>query len=320
MAKFIHLPNELIIAMVSYIRKPADILQLCIAERRIHQLILPLLYENIVFHYLDYPTREQYSLYSKVFSLCRLFKQQQQNGKSGDRHSPDFGGVCRSLAISMHNSMGCPTTNVLDLFSFLPFLRNLSLICSRRRTDYKSTFTFHVGKLGRVLHPLRDTLETLALFIGRQDDYCSEDGIGSLHRFKAMKQLRIQSHVLLGSDWHGNADSGLLLSQLLPPNLEDLTIHCCVVECIHSKRKMCKHREGEIAHHYEAPLDGEESTRSFKSSQHLTGRDRRVIESVVVCMLQKPKTAYSLYVTAHRLSRLESCFDIVGRRRDSADE
>ena len=93
---------------------------------------------------------------------------------------------------------GCPTTNVLDLFSFLPFLRNLSLICSRRRTDYKPTFTFHVGKLGRVLHPLRNTLETLTLFIGRQDDYCSEDGIGSLHRFKAMKQLRIQSHVLLG--------------------------------------------------------------------------------------------------------------------------
>lgn len=127
MAKFVDLINELISAIASCLRKPADLLHLCIAERRSYGMISRLLYENIVLHHLDYPTHEQQSLVSNLHSLCRLLREQQQIGKSKNGQSFDFGRDCRSLAINMHNSVGISTTNVLDIFSFLPFLRYLSL-------------------------------------------------------------------------------------------------------------------------------------------------------------------------------------------------
>ena len=122
---------------------------------------------------------------SKVSSLCPLFKQQQQNGKSGDRHSPDFGGECRPLT---YNSTGCPTNDVLELFSFLPFLRNLRLISSRRRVEYMPNFTFQVGKPGRTLHQVRDTLETLTLFIAVLV-VCTASRVGNSFASKAMSYL-----------------------------------------------------------------------------------------------------------------------------------
>ena len=126
MAKFTNLPNELIVAIASHIQKPIDILHLCIAERRSHAIIQPLLYDNTILHHLDYPTHQQHSLNTNITSLCRLLRQRQQNSKCGNGHSPDPGEECRSLAIHMHNSMGFPTTNVLELFSFLPFFWRIS--------------------------------------------------------------------------------------------------------------------------------------------------------------------------------------------------
>ena len=317
MAKFADLSNELVIAIASHIRKPADILQLCIAERRSHKIIMPLLYENIVLHYLDYSPRELFSLNSNISSLCNLFNKQQQNSKTGNDQNPEFGAECRSLSINMLNGRRCPTTSVLELLSFLPFLRNLSLIINRRPLGYRPDFTYEIGRLERALHALRYTLENLTLSIGRYEGSCRQPGIGSMHQFKAMKQLRIQSLVLIGwhyandITWNPNVDLGLLLSQLLPPNLEKVDIHCCEVEWMLG--------EGEIGHHFEeAAL--ENSARSFGSSQHLAGRHRRVIDSVVVCTLQEPKTPYSSFIAASRSSRLESCFDIVGRNMDSADK
>ena len=308
MAKFMDLSNELVIAIVSFIRKPADILQLCIADRRSHDIILPLLYENIVLHHLDYPTDRPHSLSSNVISLCRLFNHQQQNGRSGNSNGPDFGAGCRSLNINMHWSTRCNAYSVTELLSFLPFLRNLSFISSRRRFFYYGpSIKFPTVDLGQALHPLQDTLVTLTLYIGHEFEYCTIYGIGSLHRFKAMKQLCIQSPVLVG--W-GAGPSELSLSRLLPPKLEDLTIHCCTNGVNDTSN---------FADHFETRLDGEVSTRSFGSFQRFPRKDRRVIESVVVCM-EDPDNWHSELALAFQSSRLASCFDIVGRNMDSADE
>lgn len=122
-----------------------------------------------------------------------------------------------------------------------------------------------------------------------------------------MKQLRIQSQVLLGwgDNWHRNGNSGPLLSQLLPPNLNDLTIHCCEVEK--------EYRKEDGAHHFEESLDSEVSTRSFFLSPHFRGRDRRVIENVVVCILRDPIAPYLSNAIDSCSLTLERCFDIVGK-------
>ena len=310
MARFMDLPNELLIAMASFIRKPADVLQLCIADRRCYDLILPLLYKDIVLHHLDYPTGRQRSLSSNVNSLCGLLERQHNRGRSGNSNGPDLGARCRSLNIIMYHTRRSPVHSVIELFTYLPFLRNLSLIISRRQISWpESQFPF--GIFSQELHRLGDTLENLTLYIAHPWDFCGKDGIGSLHGFKAMKQLRIQSAMLVGwgIGWPDKENPGPSLSRILPPMLEDLTIHCCVY-CGLDDTSI-------IADHFETRLDNENSARSFGSSQRFMGMDRRVIESVVVCM-QDPNHPRSKVAGAS--SRLASCFDIVGRNMPSADE
>ena len=322
MAKFTDLPNELVIAVASHTRKPGDILQLCIAERRSHHVILPLLYENIVLHHLDYSIPEDngvlqlHSLKSNISSLCQLFKQQQQNAKTGNGQSADFGAECRSLSINMLDSVVPTTSIVCKLLNFIPFLKNLSVVISRRSLGYLPDWAFGLDKLGRVLYPMRDTLEILTLFIGRYEGNCSNVGVGSLHRFNALKKLHIQSQALIGCEYDKDSIFGYtkaesMLSQLLPPKLEKLAIHCCEIDW--------RNREGEIAHHFEEP-SCENSAQLFRSSQRSVWRNQRVIENVFVCMLEEPKTRYSSFVLAARSLRLENCFDIVGRNMDSANE
>ena len=302
----------MVIAIASFIRKPADILQLCIADRRSHDIILPLLYENIVLHHLDYSAKRQHCLNSNVGSLCGLLKHQQQNSRSGNSNGPDFGAGCRSLNIVMHHTRRSPAKSVMELFTFLPFLRNLSLISRRGLNFYGTDRFFPIGELGQALYPLRDTLETLTLYIGREGEYDGSYGIGSLHGFKALKQLRIQSGALVGwrtQSFHEERP-GLSLSRLLPPNLEDLTIHCCVFRHGYNIRY--------IADHFETRLDSKVSNRSFGSLQRFMRMDRRLIENVVVCTQDLSRLDQDLVRAYH--SRLASCFDIVGRNMDSADE
>ena len=311
MARFMDLPNELLIATASYIRKPADILQLCIADRRCYDLILPLLYKNIALDHLDYPTGRHHSLSSHVDSLCGLLDRQQNRGRSGHSNGPDFGARCRSLNIIMYHTRRSPVPSVIELFTFLPFLRNLSLIIGRREISYWPDDQFPIRKLIQALHLLGDTLQSLTLYIAHPWDFCGKDGIGSLHGFNAMKQLRIQSGLLVGwgIGWSDKENPGPSLSRILPPSLEDLTIHCCIY---------CGSEDTSIvADHFETRHGNENSARSFGSSQRFMGMDRRVIESVVVCMQDPNQTRSKL---AGATSRLASCFDIVGKNIVSADE
>ena len=306
MAKFADLSNEFVLIIASFIRKPADILHLCIADRRSHDLILPLLYTNIVLHHRDYPANRKHSLSSNVGLLCGLLDRQQNGARSGNSNSPDFGARCRSLSIVMFHTQRSPVHSVIGLFISLPFLKNLSLIVGRRPTSYSPDFP--IGELSQALHHLGDTLEELTLYIAHPWDFCDKDGIGSLCGFNAMKQLRIQSAMLVGggTTW---PDKGPSLSRILPPNLEDLTIHCCVY-CGMEDTSV-------IADHFETRPDKEVFSGSFGQPQRFMGTDRRVIENVIVCM-QDPYHIRSK--TAGATSRLASCFDIVGKNMISAGE
>ena len=306
MAKFTDLSNEIVFAIASLIRKPADILHLCIAERRSYELIQPSLYENVVFNHLDYPNHKPghglRSMGSKIHLFCRCIKQQWKENSRRNRDGPDFGRECRSLAINIDERLTYANYDVIGVCAFVPSLKSFSLISNPRFDDPKTDVRFKIDALGRALQPLRHTLESLTLFI-RNQDYCwAAEGLGSLNNFLAMKKLCIQSQVLLCRE------IGLptpLLSQILPPRLEDLTIHCCE----HDSGR--PDDSGDVAHHVEASLEGESfSTRTFEPDECLAGIDRRVIESVVVCMLDVPSYGTSVY----RSLGLKKSFDIVGRK------
>ena len=306
MAKFTDLSNELVFAIACFIRKPADILHLCIAERRSYELIQPLLYENVVFNHFDYPIHTPVhglrSMSSKISLFCRCIKEQLKENSRRNRDGPAFGRECRSLAINVNARLTYANYDVIGVCAFVPFLKSFSLISNPRFDDPKKDVRFNMDALGRALQPLRHTLESLTLFI-RNQDYCwAAEGLGTLQNFTAMKKLRIQSQVLFC--WESGLPT-LLLSQILPPSLEDLTIHCCEYDFGSTDE-----REG-LAHHVEASLDRKSfSTRIFEPDECLAETNRRVIESVVVCQLGVPSCGTNVY----RSLGLKKSFDIVGRK------
>ena len=308
MAKFTDLSNELVLAIASFIRKPADILHLCIAERRSYELVQPLLYETIVFNHIDYPTQAQaHKMRSKIHLLCRCIKMQWRENRRRVDDGPSSGRQCRSLAINIDERLAYSAYDVIGVCAFVPFLRSFSLISSPPLEGIypKPETRFEIDQVGRALQPLRHTLETLTLFIHNQSDCWSRGGIGSLHNFKAMKKLRVQSQVLLGHDGVLREAPKPLLSQILPPNLEDLTIHCCEYGLEHTDEKI------NVARHVEESLDGKPfSTRTFEPDQRLKGTDRRIIESVIVCWLGVSLGSILTYPPF----KLKESFDIIGRK------
>ena len=314
MAKFTDLSNEVVIAIGSFIRKPTDILHLYIAERRSYGLIGPLLYENIVLHHNDYRSRGEHKrdlieqgrpLRRLVLKLMEEYKRDYTRGKE-----------CRSLAIRTGERLSFALPDVFNIGFYAPFLKNLSLIICVRQDEARFNQELRISAVGVALQDFSPSLETLTLYIGGKDD-CSglDKSISNLHKFKAMKKLCIQSQFLLGWNLDYDLDpfAPPLLSQLLPPNLEDLTIHCC-------ESREYRSNEQEIAHHVEVPLDGKAfATRTLEPSERLAGKYRRVIESVIVCLLKDPELVHGCQVPDCRSSKLRDSFDIVGRRVDSGN-
>ena len=313
MAKFTDLPNELVLKIGTYLRKPADILHLCIAERRSHQLMVPLMYEKISVDRRDYSADEK-RLYEGLGTLRRLFKQQARHCAGRKKYCANYGRDCRSLTISTKRELEYPIDdiyNLFNLFPYLPALRKITLI---------STETYGLEGLESQWRSLAGTLETLNLSIGRFGGQFSVRDIHSLQHFKALKRLSIQSHILvcwndlpIRHPYLGTTTKPPpkpLLSKVLPPNLKYLTIHCC--ELISMVER------GDIADHVEAPCEGEVfDIRVFESSKLWAGKDRRIIDKVVVCIAQDGERGEHLHPSegiARRLARLGECFDIVRRK------
>ena len=211
------------------------------------------------------------------------------------------------MAINTDERLTYANYDVIGVCAFVPFLRSFSLISHPRLDNPRRDVRFQVDALGRALQPLRHTLESLTLFIHDQDYSWAAEGLGTLHDFTALKTLRVQSQVLLGGDGVLRDDGAptLLLSQMLPPKLFDLTIHCCEHDSGSTDGK------GDPVHHVEASLDGKSfSTRTFEPDESLAGTDRRVIESVVVCLSDTHLCGAPFW----RFLKLKKIFDIVGRK------
>lgn len=201
MARFADLSNELIIAIGSHICKPAHSLDLVVLNRQTHSLIIPLLYEHIVLHPIDYAGQEicGEDWKSERGIVTRLANKLRTN--------PDFRSAIRTFELGLTAAFR-PSSELYRLFFLMTSLKQFRLV--------GGTF---LGPTGVVLPPLAyrsATLESLDLSsVHRGHGYPGYGIDYGLDDFIALKHLCIQNRCCKGT-----------MRGLLPKCLQQLEVHC----------------------------------------------------------------------------------------------
>lgn len=217
MAKFSDLSNEVILAVRSHLRKPADVFHLALADRRCYRMITTLLYDTITLHREDCHSfdaqRGDRKIQAKILGILKT--QRSPTARSLD--------ICAALGYDLGH-YGGEQSGRFRIFTLLRCLTHLT--CLRLyvlkginiRRD-----VFPVWLLPKALEPANGTLKSLVLCIeDREDDLLP---IGSLQKLTALRHLCVQSTVLLSIPEPDTEQP--TISEILPANLESLEIHCC---------------------------------------------------------------------------------------------
>lgn len=214
MASLLELPNELLIAIGSHLRKPSDILHFILVNQRAHRELTHLLYHNINLDYRDTDA---------LLSTCR-----------GDsfrypyipinllnillKIKPQLGSNTRALDIVLVDYTSCQQYGLI-LLPHLPRLQHLSL--SIRKVDGRfMTPTLSPSTLADSLNSVSGTLKTLRLHADHNPAECDGSRIGSLRHYDHLESLTIQNHILLGEDMNSLSH----LNAILPPALQGLRV------------------------------------------------------------------------------------------------
>lgn len=244
MARILNLSDELIILISSNISKPSHILQLALANKRIHGIAIQHLYANLTFYEKNYPPYSndpnsfrkgntssmvdscvQYDSTAHHSNILRL------SNMIGSKTLP-AGRVVTSLTIVL--GVGKECNNFQTLLSLLlpqlSALKDLDLKGVRRHVPYEY---FSFAPLGTALSNTSQTLQRLSMhfFV---PFYCNDGWtLGSQHDFLKMKYLSIQGEALLGQYNQMTATMPPPpppLDSMLPPGLEYLRLHWCMVQ------------------------------------------------------------------------------------------
>lgn len=239
MAMFLDLSDELIILIASYISKASHLLQLALANKKIHGIAIQHLYENVAFNQDDYdaiPTPIDYRsgvapypviLYQYTaphLNVLRLSNMIRSNTLPANRT------VTRLTILLGVNNLCNQFQTLLSLalpqFSSLKHLTLKSV--SDDRLDWEREL-FSLAPLAVALSSASQTLQSLSMhfFLGPKLD----DGwtIGSLRHFSNLNYLSIQGNVLLG-DYDHLPSSSPSLDSVLPPGLKRLRLHLDLIE------------------------------------------------------------------------------------------
>ena len=237
MAKFLDLADELVLAIASHIPRSGDKLQLVLVNRKLYYLIIPELYRYIVLGSIeDHSSKDYFTLRRvrgptcwdtvRLRHLCSVLK-----------NKPSHELVVESLileldAITLHESF-----ELSDIMLYLPCSKSLCLNGKRlagRKGGLEPSFV-SPSEIGQRLRSVSGTLGSLIIDIDRDMEFRDASGIGSLHHLVALKQLGLQSHILLG-EWDHLTDrqsddtdviyDETLLASIVPPSLQKLQISC----------------------------------------------------------------------------------------------
>lgn len=200
MANFADLPNELIIKIISHLRSSLWRLNLVKVNHRIHNLIIPILYEDILLDYRDYDTNHSPAIRSRAYrSIHNLFRQLWHPFGTLNLKSSI---TSISLYVLVHESNDkFRSLEALLRDSYLPCLKHLTLVAINCKEKY-----WHpdLHSFQPTLSGAKHSLETLVSSTGHLTGCSSgKEGswsvFGSLADFERLKYLEIQSDVLLGS-------------------------------------------------------------------------------------------------------------------------
>jgi len=231
MAKLTDLSNELILAIRSHLEKPADILALTVANRRLYSLVLPLLYEKIN---LDIRARPQFGQDDKGYYAGFNFHHIPLALLARTLLDPRLlcaGSAVTSLFLTVEYNM--LSTDCCEVLGLLPQLNHLAKLSIAITGDECVCLTvISTQSIIASLSSAKNTLMSLAISV--EDEHNDADWIGSLREFIALRHLCIQAHVLLGApgsptDFRRSSNFNnehVQVSELLPASLETLQLHC----------------------------------------------------------------------------------------------
>lgn len=214
MVSLLELPNELIIAIGSHLRKPSDLLHFILVNRRAHRELTHLLYQTINLDYRDTDALSS-TCHGDSFRYPFIPINLLSNRL---KIKPQLGSNTRTLDIVLveHTSR---QQYGLTLLPYLPRLQHLSLSI-RKVDDLPMTRTLSPSTLADSLNSVSGTLETLRLHADHNPAECDGSRIGSLRHYTLLERLTIQSHILLGEDMNSLSH----LNAILPPALQGLRV------------------------------------------------------------------------------------------------
>ena len=239
MAKLTNIAPELILMIATHIPRSADKLNLICANQQMYHIFVPELYRYIVLDQGRDPSIIAESTFTDGNSCWDTIRLRRLCSCLEDAPLSDKPAV-ESLSLeldsnTLHESFACS-----DLTRYLPKLKHLCL-SSQRSTGHgarqQKWSLISPSQIQRRLRGLSETLESLIIDIDQDASLQDASSIG-ISFFKALKNLSIQSHILLGEevDDHLKVDQNYggpvsypnrtMLSSFIPANLQKLQISC----------------------------------------------------------------------------------------------
>ena len=224
MAEFLDVSDELIVLILAHIRKPSHILQLALANKRIHGIAIQHLYANVIFDHDDYraATHE-----SPGDNLTPPHAQMQLLAKMIRSNALPSGQIVTSLNITVaeNNKSKLLQTSLALLLPQLSSLKQLTLksVFADRSLGNRERFSLAppasaLSKTSRIAAYLRLGSAIRA----RRDGWT----IGSLRHLPMLKHLTIQEYFLLSGSALASSQGCKVpvLHDILPLGLETLRL------------------------------------------------------------------------------------------------
>ena len=268
MASFMLLPLETLLNIRDHLVSSSDILTLATLNRKNYTHVNLFLYSIIAIRHVqssyEGPRDENGNL---ILSDNHPMKERVLKLQSILLQDPSQGSRIKTLDIQLHTGATCMTAGD-EIFTLLPHLHRLKhfrLIVEilNHQATPPARENFSPTRLASALKESTcKTLETLELALGRDYSHADETALGDLNSFVALKEISVQSYVLLGG--YGvernvrNYSSGTkpMLSEILPANLLHLRIHCGGAEVLKGNEcaKQKRRNRDEALAHLTAPM------------------------------------------------------------------
>lgn len=248
MPNFIHLPTELILAVISHLPRSNDKFYLLLVNRQLYHLIIPQLYKHIQLGQIGNPSNTDGFTRAYADSCWETVRLRRLTSVLENKHATHK-LIVESLSLELNSNTLFESFAQSNITLYLPTLKSLYLNSkrpARLKWEQRSRYLSPAGIRER-LRDVHETLESLIIELDQDVLYREGTGVGNFRYFKALKHLSIQSHVLLPEhknhlgSIHGDdnviGDNETILVKSFPETLQRLQISCWTDRVIGFERR-----------------------------------------------------------------------------------